>query len=144
MHVTHNADDMQQTQVSVHIPELNALAYRVFIGPILPPERLADDSRMRRIGLVAGIKRATLEQRDTHCRKIAGSGQTILRITRLRRVVINQKCTAGRASGKRQAVDAAGGRVSADERAFVVPLPRYTAEQHRASHRARATVGKTA
>ena len=48
MHIRNNADDREQPQVAIHVPEFNRVADRVLAGPAFARQRVADQGHMRR------------------------------------------------------------------------------------------------
>jgi hypothetical protein len=51
-HIANNSDDVQQTEIAIHVAELDLLSDRIAVGSILPHERLADECCVRRVGPV--------------------------------------------------------------------------------------------
>src|SRR6185503_9827915 len=94
VYIADNSDHGQQSQVAIHVSELNRLANRIFIGPVLLNERLAHYGCVRSIWLIARIEGPAAQYWDLHRRKITGAGGTIISVSLPGRVVVKHKRAA--------------------------------------------------
>ena len=62
--VAHDPDDGQQTQVAIHVSELDRVADRVLVRPPVARQRFADHRHVRRIGAVALVEDSPSNQRN--------------------------------------------------------------------------------
>src|SRR5439155_16657173 len=80
--VTYTSRGRQQTKVAVQVPELDGLAQRVFLGPFLARQRLADERHVRRLQGVAVIEEPSLQQGNAKRAEVALARRAILGIAR--------------------------------------------------------------
>ena len=73
MHVTDNANNRQQADVAIHVPEFNGVADGILAGPALAREGCANDRRMGRIPAVALVKDSPTKERNSERLKISVS-----------------------------------------------------------------------
>src|SRR5438034_11303220 len=65
MHVTDNANNRQQADVAIHVPEFNGVADGILAGPALAREGCANDRRVGRISAVALVKDSRTQERNS-------------------------------------------------------------------------------
>src|SRR2546430_1008115 len=73
MHVTYNANNRQQAEVAIHVPEFNGVADGILAGPALAREGYADDCRMGRVGAVVLVKDSPTKKRNSERLEISVS-----------------------------------------------------------------------
>src|SRR4029453_9835800 len=91
MHITHHSNNVQQSQVAIHVSKLDRLTNRIPIGPVLLHKRLADKRCMGVRWSVGRIKHTPAQQGNTQRREIAGAREPVISTSLLGWIVVDQK-----------------------------------------------------
>ena len=80
MSVAYDPDDVQQTQVAIHVSKLNRVADRVLIWPPVARKRFADHGNVRSIRAIALVEDSPSNQRNSENLEVSVRGDAEIRI----------------------------------------------------------------
>src|SRR4029079_1948459 len=92
-HISYDTNDLHQMFVGVHVSKLDPFSDGVAIRPVALGQRLADNCHMLTVCFVRSAEQASAQKWNSHRIEVTSTRNSVLGVTGLIRIVINQKPT---------------------------------------------------